>query len=36
LAGFENGEPMDNPEPCMMCRRLIINARIDKVINKGD
>lgn len=34
LAGFENGEPMDNPEPCMMCRRLIINARIDKVINK--
>lgn len=34
LAGYENGELIEEPEPCMMCRRLITNARIEKVINK--
>lgn len=34
LAGYENGELIKEPEPCMMCRRLITNARIEKVINK--
>lgn len=34
LAGYENGELITEPEPCMMCRRLITNARIEKVINK--
>ncbi len=33
LAGFENGEPIRNAEPCMICRRLIKNAGIEKVIN---
>ena len=37
LAGFENGEPIRNAEPCMICRRLIKNAGIEKVINlEGD
>lgn len=34
LAGYENSELIKEPEPCMMCRRLITNARIEKVINK--
>ena len=29
----ENGEPIRNAEPCMICRRLIKNAGIEKVIN---
>ena len=33
LAGFENGEPIRNAEPCMICRRLIKNAGIETVIN---
>ncbi|MBQ5757834.1 MAG: dCMP deaminase family protein [Clostridia bacterium] len=33
LAGFENGEPIRNAEPCMICRRLIKNAGIERVIN---
>ena len=36
LAGFENGEAMDNPQPCEMCQRLIANAQIKNVICKGD
>lgn len=37
LAGFENGHEIDNPEPCVMCRRKIINARIKNVITcKGE
>ena len=37
LAGFENGEPIGNAEPCMICRRLIKNAGIETVINmKGE
>lgn len=36
LAGFENGEPIRNAEPCMICRRLIKNAGIEKVINLED
>ena len=30
--GFD--KPIDNPEPCIMCNRLIKNAGIDHVINK--
>ena len=34
LAGIEmpNGEPVENPEPCLLCRRVIINAGIEKVV----
>lgn len=28
LAGFENGERIENPEPCEMCQRMIENAGI--------
>lgn len=34
LAGFENGQPLDNPEPCLICSKLIKNAGIEKVVNK--
>lgn len=34
LAGFENGEPITNPEPCEMCRRLIRNAGIINVVTR--
>lgn len=34
LAGFEDGKLIEDPKPCMMCERLITNARIEKVINK--
>lgn len=34
LAGWENGERIENPEPCEMCRRRIQNARINCVISK--
>ena len=33
LAGFEDGKPIQNAEPCLICRRLIKNAGIEKVIN---
>ena len=34
LYGFEGFDrPIDNPEPCIMCSRLIKNAGIDHVIN---
>ena len=33
LAGFENGKRISNPAPCEMCRRLITNAQIRKVVN---
>ena len=34
LYGFEGfDKPIDNPEPCIMCNRLIKNAGIDHVIN---
>ena len=33
LAGFENGKPIMNAEPCVICRRLIKNAGIETVIN---
>lgn len=32
LSGFENGERMDCPNPCMMCGRLIANSGIDRVV----
>ncbi len=31
LAGFEDGRPINEPEPCEMCERLIRNARIGYV-----
>jgi dCMP deaminase len=35
LFGYEVfDKPIDNPEPCIMCNRLIKNAGIDRVINK--
>ena len=35
LYGFEGfAKPIDNPEPCIMCNRLIKNAGIEHVINK--
>ena len=34
LYGFEGFDrPIDNPEPCIMCNRLIKNAGIERVIN---
>ena len=34
LYGFEGfDKPIENPEPCVMCNRLIKNAGIDHVIN---
>lgn len=34
LYGFEGfDKPIDNPEPCIMCNRLIKNAGIERVIN---
>lgn len=35
LAGFEDGKPLEEPEPCEMCARLIRNARIIKVISQS-
>lgn len=35
LAGWENGEPIEAPEPCMMCKRKIANARIGKVVTRA-
>ncbi len=38
LAGFdaETGTPVDYPEPCLLCRRVIINAGIARVILPGE
>lgn len=35
LAGFENGKPLEQAEPCEMCKRMIQNARIKEVITYG-
>lgn len=32
LAGFENGKPIENPQPCLICARMIKNAGIEDVI----
>lgn len=32
LAGYENGKRLEAPEPCPMCRRMIRNAQIARVI----
>ena len=32
LAGYENGVAIEDPEPCLMCSRMIRNARIGMVI----
>ena len=35
LYGFEGfDKPIENPEPCIMCNRLIKNAGIERVINQ--
>ena len=34
LAGFEDGKEIDNPEPCLLCSRIIKNAHIASVITK--
>ena len=36
LAGFENGERMNNPTPCEMCSRMITNSGIRRVISCED
>ncbi len=38
LAGFdaETGKPVLYPEPCLLCRRVIINAGITRVILPGE
>lgn len=33
LAGWEDGKLMDRAKPCEICKRLIKNAGIDRVIN---
>ena len=35
LFGYENGQPMEAPVPCIMCARMIKNAGIVKVINRN-
>lgn len=32
LAGFENGKRLEKPEPCLLCRKLITNAQIERVV----
>jgi dCMP deaminase len=32
LAGYEDGKPMNKPAPCVMCARMIMNARIERVV----
>lgn len=34
LAGFENGKRLEDVEPCEMCKRMIRNAGISKVITR--
>lgn len=34
LAGFEDGVRIEEPKPCEMCERLIINAGIKNVVTK--
>lgn len=36
LAGFEDGQRIQNPEPCAMCHRMILNAGIANVVAKYD
>lgn len=35
LAGFEYGARIDNPEPCLMCYRLIVNSGIHEVVTRN-
>ena len=32
LAGYEDGSPIAKPQPCEMCRRLMVNAQIEKIV----
>ena len=34
LAGYENGEPMEDPQPCDLCRRVIESVLIKRVVTK--
>lgn len=36
LAGFENGQRIEHPEPCLMCSRQIANAQIERVVACSD
>ena len=36
LAGWEDGKRIDVAEPCEICRKLIKNAGIKRVINRED
>lgn len=33
IYGSDHGEPIDNPQPCLICARLIKNAGIEQVIS---
>lgn len=35
LTGFENGDAIPDPQPCMICNRLIKNAGIARVVNRN-
>jgi len=32
LSGSENGKKIENPEPCLICERMIVNAGIIEVV----
>ena len=34
LAGFDDGVRLEDPQPCEMCERLIVNAGIKNVVTK--
>lgn len=34
LAGYENGQRIPTPQPCLMCSRVIRNAQIAKVVTQ--
>lgn len=36
LAGFENGQPLEEAKPCEMCLRMIRNAQIGEVVTRGE
>lgn len=33
LVGFEHGEELNDPRPCLICSRMIANAGIESIIN---
>ena len=36
MAGFENRKPINNPQPCDICRRVIMDAGITRIVTKGN